>query len=201
MRKLKYRVPDEQRMVIPAIYLKADEDLLRLTNTKHTIERRRNITIDCMNEAKRANRTPEGKAYVQRLKKEVDDLAFDIATVNRSLEQKYEEVNQLGRELATIRAEMYIFADCLYNSIMMYKNFANKYANQPNLYTAGHLAELLKVVKQLPFEFERYSSKVNDSYNDVCDRVVDKIEEIVLDCFYACIQEVGEEENGGGEKK
>lgn len=183
-RQLKYKIKrhgDPKLMFAPFV-LKIDDEITILANVKRKREIDRNEALDAVKKLKR-DKTIASQMLAAKLKEVCDSAAKDIAQLEQKIDNKVAEAQRLSAEATSIRAELYVFGDCLYNALLTYREFLRKYCKAPDDPMAATLSELVEKISALPFEFDQYESHIITAYGEICDAVIDDVEMDILHKF------------------
>ena len=105
------------------LYLKNQAERVKLENVrKYKVDEHNNL-VDEQKKAKKAKDTEAHANATSQLEK----VRTDIINIDEQLRNNAEEFNRLAHKLGKIRLDLYVFADVIYNTLIEYEEFRNKY--------------------------------------------------------------------------
>lgn len=105
------------------LYLKNQAEKIKLENVRKYKVDEHNFLVD---EQKKAKKAKDTEAHA-RATTQLEKVRTDIVGIDEQLRNIAEEFNRLAPKLGKLRLDLYVFADVLYNTLIEYEEFRNKY--------------------------------------------------------------------------
>ena len=172
------------------LYLKCQQEALKLENVINFKRVERNTLIDEQKKAKKEKDTDTVADCKRRIQMAEDDIL--------NLEVKYKETERefekLRHKCGKLRLDLYVFADILYNSLIEYEEFINKYVvnKDGDKDVMNAVSTAINAIKKLPFEMAE-GGYTNDLYCAVAEKFMDRWQHIRDGVIMEVLREVDNE--------
>ena len=159
--------------VIRQLYLKIQEDAMRLENVLNFKRSERNNLLDVRKKAKK----DKDADVVAECTRKINMAEQDILDMENRMRVLENEFNELQHRIGKIRLNLYIFADVIYNTLVEYKEFRDKYVinKDGDDEVVNSLQTAIDCAKKLPFELAG-DGYLNDVYSVVTDKFIERWE-------------------------
>lgn len=151
-----------------SLKLKIQDDYIRLNNVKTSKMLMRNDLLD-QRKVKKKNKDVDA---VKELDKAISKLDDDLLTLNKSIADTEIEFEKIRHKIGKIRLNCYLFADIIYNSLIEYSAFLDKYSSERDEEIEDTLKKAIDNFKKLPFEIGE-DSYLNSIYSEITDRFLE----------------------------
>jgi hypothetical protein len=171
MERLKNRVQKRKKQALPVLFLKIDDDIVRLNNTLNTTNRMRNDYCD-------QRRAAKGDADERaRLTVEIEKMDKVMADLRRRIDVLIGESNDLAYDLAYQRLMIYVLADALYGVLFDTREWAKEYCKPSDETFLKRLQAAMDDLFAFPAEIgTEATSRANNAYSELSDNLLAQID-------------------------
>lgn len=153
------------------LYLKNQAEKIKLENVRKYKVDEHNFLVD---EQKKLKKAKDTEAHA-RVTAQLEKVRTDIVGIDEQLRNNAEEFNRLAHRLGKIRLDLYVFADVIYNTLIEYEEFRNKYVvnKDDDNEVVRALTTAIDNVKKLPYEMAD-GNYTNDLYCMVTEKFMER---------------------------
>lgn len=142
---------------------------------------------------KKAKKAKNTEAHA-RATVQLGKVRTDIVGIDEQLRNNADEFNRLAHKLGKIRLDLYVFADVIYNTLIEYEEFRNKYVvnkdDDADVVTA--LTTAIDNIKKLPYEMAD-GNYTNNLYCMVTEKFMERWKTIKEGVLVEVLKEVDKE--------
>ena len=174
------------------LYLKVQAERVKIENVLNYQRTERNFIID---EIKRAKKEKDVEAVAENKRKK-EMLENNILELEAKLPSLDKEFNALAHKLGKIRLDLYVFADVIYNTLIEYEEFRNKYVinKDDDNEVVNAVNTAIDNIKKLPYEMAD-GNYTNDLYCMVTEKFMERWQTIKEGVLVEVLREVDKEYN------
>ena len=124
------------------------------------------------------------------------EKGVSVQAIYKQIDKGKEEFNRLAHRLGKIRLDLYVFADVIYNTLIEYEEFRNKYVinKDGDDDVVKALTTAIDNIKKLPYEMAD-GNYTNDLYCMVTEKFMERWKTIKKGVLVEVLREVDKEYN------